>query len=68
MIGQESAGGCGAAGEPVHPHQDDRPAEPADEVQSVDIGIPVEPEEWRRLKERSEQAQVEPGQGQQDAG
>jgi hypothetical protein len=63
-----SGGGCGAAGEPVHPHQDDGPPEPPEEVRSVGIGVPVEPEEWRRLKERSEEGQTEPGQGQQDEG
>lgn len=60
--------GSGPAGEPVQPEHDEGPPEAAHELHTVGLGIPVEPEEWRTLKEGSEQAQDEPAEGQQDAG
>ena len=46
-----------ATGQPVTPSSSEEPMRPVDAgaVQEIPIGMPMSPEEYRRLKERAEQ-------------
>jgi hypothetical protein len=57
-VDEQSSGSGGATGEPTHPFADPEEEPGAGReghVQEIPIGIPMDPEEFRRLKAQAEQ-------------